>query len=107
MLTIIKTFAKSSPVSTYFILTFTISWGGLLLVSGGPDGFPTTKEQFEKQLPVFIPLVLVGPSVSSILLTFFISGRVGARKVLSRMLRWQVGVCWRYGLALLTAPVVY
>lgn len=105
MSTIIKTFTESRPVLTYFVLTFAISWGGLLLVSGGPGGFPSTKEQFEKQLPVFIPLVLAGPSVASILLIVLVSGRVGARKVLSRLLRWQVGVRW-YGLALLTAPVV-
>ena len=105
MSAIINTFTERHPVSTYFILTFTISWGGLLLVSGGHGGFPTTKEQFEKQLPVFIPLVIAGPSVASILLTVLVSGKVGARKVLSRLLVWKVGVRW-YGLALLTAPVV-
>jgi hypothetical protein len=49
------------PVPTYFALTFAISWGGVLLVIGGPRGIPGTREQFEKLLPFAILAMLAGP----------------------------------------------
>jgi membrane protease YdiL (CAAX protease family) len=105
IMTTIKTFIKKHSVPTYFALTFAISWGGLLLVSGGPGGFPDTKEQFERQLPLFIPLLLAGPSVAGILLTILADGRAGFRELLSRLCRWRVGIRW-YAVAFLTAPLV-
>lgn len=30
---------KQYSVSTYFVLTFAISWGGFILALGGPAGF--------------------------------------------------------------------
>lgn len=101
----IKAFIKNHPVLTYFTLTFAISWGGLFLVSGGPGGFPHTKEQFERLLPLFIPLVLAGPSLSCILLTALVSGREGFRELFSRLFKWRVRACW-YAAALLIGPLV-
>ncbi len=104
-MTTINAFIKRHPVLTYFTLTFAISWGGLLLVSGGPDGFPNTKEQFERLLPLFIPVVLAGPSVAGILLTALVYGRGGFRGLLSRLFMWRVGIRW-HAVAFLTAPLV-
>ncbi len=95
---------KRHPVSTYFALTFAISWGGVLIVVG-PGGIPGTKEQFETLLPIAILAMLAGPSVSGILLTALIHGRAGLRDFLSRLLKWRVGVRW-YAAALLTAPLL-
>lgn len=95
----------SAPILIYFALTFVISWGGLLLVSGGPDGFPHSKEEFQNLLPIFIPIVLAGPSVACLLLTALVSGKAGFRELLSRLLRWRVGVRY-YAMALLIAPLV-
>jgi CAAX protease family protein len=105
IMTTIRAFIKRHPVLTYFILAFAISWGGLFLGSGGPSGFPNTKEQFEKMLTLFIPVVLAGPSVAGILLTALIYGRTGFRELLSRLFRWRVGVRW-YAVAFLTGPLV-
>jgi hypothetical protein len=41
----IKAFIKSYPVLTYFVLAFTITWGGIVLAVG-PSGIPATKDQF-------------------------------------------------------------
>jgi uncharacterized protein len=50
--------------------------------------------------------VLVGPSVSGILLTGLVHGRAGFRDLFIRMRRWRVGSRW-YAVALLTAPLVF
>ena len=42
----INAFIKRHPVPTYFVLTFAISWGGILLVIFRTGGIPVTKEQF-------------------------------------------------------------
>ncbi|MFX1521169.1 MAG: CPBP family intramembrane glutamic endopeptidase [Promethearchaeota archaeon] len=101
----IKEFVKRHPVSIYFALTFAISWGGVLLVIGGPGEIPGTPEQFEMLLPVAILAMLAGPPVAGLLLTGLVYGRVGFRKLLSRLLRWRVGAHW-YAIALLTAPLL-
>ena len=35
----LKIFIRNHPLVTYFALTFAISWGGVLLVIGGPAAF--------------------------------------------------------------------
>ncbi len=105
-MTILKVFLMRHPVSTYFILTFAISWGGVLLVIGGPGGIPGTTEQFQRLLPMAIVAMLAGPSVASLLMTGLVDGKAGFRTVLARLLRWRVGMRW-YAVALLSAPLVF
>ncbi len=102
----IKAYIKIHPMAAYFVLTFAISWGGILLVIGGPGGIPGTPEQFQRLMPLAIPAMLGGPSIAGLLLTGLVSGRAGFRELLSRLLRWRVGAGW-YAMALLTAPLVY
>jgi len=101
----IKDFIKSHQVLSYFVLTFTISWGGVLLVIAGFGGIPTTKEQFAASIPFAILVMLGGPSVASILLTSLVNGRAGFRQLRSRLLKWRVSFLW-YAIALLTGPLV-
>ena len=103
-MTTIKGFFKRHPVLTYFVLTFVISWGGVLIL-GAPRGMPTTSEQFQKLWPIVFLLFFLGPSIASILLTGLVYGRTGFRELLSRLLRWRVGTRW-YAVALLTAPLL-
>jgi membrane protease YdiL (CAAX protease family) len=90
---------------TYYALTFTISWGGILLVIGGPGGIPGTPDQFKTMLPFLIVAMLGGPSAAGILLTGIAYGRIGYRELLSRLLRWRFSIRW-YMVALLTAPLL-
>jgi membrane protease YdiL (CAAX protease family) len=102
----ITAFIKRHPLLTFYALVFAISWGGILMVVGGPDGYPGTPEQVA-QLFLFVMLAwLAGPSVASLLVTGLVDGRAGLRELLSRLLKWRVGACW-YAIAFLTAPLVY
>jgi membrane protease YdiL (CAAX protease family) len=100
-----KVFIRKHPVLAYFVLTFVISWGGVLLVIGGPGRIMRTSEQFETLLPAVILALLTGPSVSGVLLTVFVYGRKGLRELLSRLLKWRVGIRW-YAIVLLAAPLL-
>jgi|SRR5215212_7496406 len=103
----IKALVKSHPVVSYFALVFAISWGGVLTVVGvGPGGFPGTKEQSEMLFPFVYLAMLVGPSVTGIVLTGLLYGRSGLRELLSRLLKWRVGARWQ-AVAILTAPLLY
>jgi membrane protease YdiL (CAAX protease family) len=103
-MTTIKAFIKRNPVLTYFIITFVISWGAVLIMIGY-KGMPTTKEQLDAQLPVAILAMLGGPSIAGLLMTGLVNGRAGFRNLLSRLLKWRVSFCW-YAVALLTGPLV-
>jgi uncharacterized protein len=100
----IEAFIKRHPVPIYYALVFAISWGGMLMAVG-PSGFFSTKAN-PVVLAQFVYLAaLAGPSVAGILMTGLLQGRAGLRKLLSRLLRWRVGVRW-YLVALLTAPLL-
>jgi membrane protease YdiL (CAAX protease family) len=91
-------------VLAYYLLVFAISWGGILIVLG-PGGFLGTAVTAQTQLFVGGPISLLGPSISGLLLTGLIYGKPGLRRLLSRLLKWRVGLGW-YALALLTAPLL-
>jgi membrane protease YdiL (CAAX protease family) len=101
----IKAFIKSHPLLSFYTLAFAITWG-LFVLAVGPDGIPATKEEFTTLPLGAILAVLVGPSVSGIVLTGLVHGRAGFRDLFIRMRRWRVGARW-YAVALLTAPLVF
>jgi hypothetical protein len=70
----------------------------------GPGGFLGTEEVSEVLFLIVVLATLAGPSVAGILLTGLVYGKAGFRDLLSRLLRWRVGVRW-YAVALLTAPL--
>lgn len=100
----VKAFIQRHPVSTYFALTFAISWGGFLGVVG-PHGFPGTPGQLKTLMPIAVAVMIVGPSVAGPLLTGLAYGRAGLRELLSRLLKWRVSARW-YASALLIAPTL-
>jgi membrane protease YdiL (CAAX protease family) len=100
----IKTFITQHPVLSYFVLTFAISWGGLLLVIGGPSHIPASPEEIARIFPVAYLATVAGPSLTALFLTGLVSGWAGFRDLVSRLLRWRVGLRW-YAVAFLTAPL--
>jgi membrane protease YdiL (CAAX protease family) len=99
-------FIKRHPVLTFYALAFALSWGGILIVVGGPGGYPGTPEHVAQLFLFVMPAWLAGPSVASLLVTGLVDGRAGLRALRSRLLTWRVGARW-YAVALLTAPLVY
>jgi uncharacterized protein len=95
---------RRHPVAAYFVLTFAISWGGMLAVLA-PGGIPDAQEEFARVIPYAIAVMLLGPSLAGLFLTAFLDGRRGFRALLSRLLHWRVSPRW-YAVALLLAPVV-
>ena len=103
-MTATKTFVIRHPVVTYFVLTFLISWGGILVVLG-PGAFTGGTAPTEGLLPLVYLAMFAGPSIAGILMTGLVDGRAGFRDLHSRLLRWRLPVRW-YVVALLTAPLV-
>ena len=99
-------FTFPHPVLAYYALTFAISWGGVLMVVGGPGGIPATSDQIARLMPLAIVFMLFGPSIAGVLMTALVDGKKGLHELLSHLLMWRVGAPW-YAVALLTAPVVY
>lgn len=103
-MTRVKAFIENRPVLAYFVLTFVVSWGGVLIL-GAPHGMPTTSEQFEQLYPIVFLPYLLGPVLSGTLLTGLLDGKAGFQRFLARLIRWQVKPRW-YALAILTAPLL-
>lgn len=103
-MTKVKSFIKNQSVLSYFILTFVISWGGVIIL-GTPYGMPTTREHFDKLYPIVLLPYLLGPVMSSILLICLVDGKSGFKKLLSGMIRWRVGAQW-YAISIFTAPIL-
>lgn len=103
---IASAFIKRHPETAYFILTFLISWGGLLVVIGGPEGISGPTERFESLLPIVILALLAGPCLAGILLTGLFDGRKGLRELRSQLLKWRLGARW-YAIAILAAPLLF
>ena len=98
----LNSLALRHPVIAYYVVTFVISWGGLVLLLGGLNHISSQSTNFP-----FLPLYLVtvaGPSIGGILLTGLFDGKKGYRDFLSRLIKWRVNGKW-YATAFLIAPV--
>ena len=104
-MTTIKAFVERHPLLSFYALAFAITWGGLIMVVGGPSEILGTLQLLGKRLALVMLAWLAGPSVASILMTGLVHGRAGFRDLLTRMTRWRVGARW-YAVALLTAPLL-
>ena len=101
---ITRTFITRHAVLTYYVLVFTISWGGILAVVG-PAGILGAKYDPRALTQFVYVAALAGPSVAGVLVTGLVAGWPGFREILSRLCKWRVGVRW-YTVALSTAPLL-
>jgi uncharacterized protein len=100
-----KGFIKRHPVLSYYLLVFTISWGGILILIGGPGHIPGTVEQTAR---LFVPALLImfaGPFISGILMNFLLDGKKGLIELVSQFLHWRTEGRW-YAIAFLTGPML-
>jgi membrane protease YdiL (CAAX protease family) len=99
----IRSLIQRYPVASYFVLAYLISWGGSFTI-GGPKflrGDPLGLED----ILLMGPLVLAGPFLAGIAMTYLVDGRTGFRDLFSRLLLWRVGMRW-YAAALLIFPIL-
>jgi membrane protease YdiL (CAAX protease family) len=100
----LRALVRRHPLAVYFVLAYTVSWAGILLVAA-PGGVPAAPEAVAGLLPLVFLAMVAGPSLAGLLLTALIDGRDGLRALLSRLTRWRVAPFW-YAAALLTAPAL-
>jgi membrane protease YdiL (CAAX protease family) len=100
----IQAYIKRHPLLSYYVLTFAISWGAVLVMIAF-SGMPRTAKEMETFMPVVIPAQLLGPSVSGLLMIGLVDGRAGYRGLWSRLRRWRAGIHW-YAIAVLAGPLI-
>ena len=99
-------FVREHSLLCFFLLTFGLSWAGMLAaVLLSPGGLATTPDQLQESLGVAIAGMLLGPLVAGLVMTWLADGRGGFHELRIRLTRWRVGLRW-YAFALLVAPVV-
>lgn len=80
------------PVASYFALTFAVSWTGALLVTAPHLLRGETIPKMSGLL--MFPVMLVGPSLVGILMTWFTGERKGLSNLFARMRRVRVPARW-------------
>jgi membrane protease YdiL (CAAX protease family) len=101
----VRTLVSAHAVLGYFVLTFVISWSGILLVIGGPASIPGAAAQTSPLFPFVYLAMLAGPSTAGVLMTWWLRGRAGLRELSASVADWRVAPRW-YAVALFTAPAL-
>lgn len=78
------------PVTSFLMLAYGISWGGILIVMGATDFNLLALRPLDTGL-VFV-LMLLGPSTSGLALTALLEGKQGIHRLGSRLTHWRVGL---------------
>ena len=98
-------FVRQHSLLAFFVLTFALSWAGMLAaVLLSPGGLSTTPEQLQQSLALAIVGMLLGPLIAGLLMTWLVDGRSGLHELRLRLTKARVGLRW-YAVALLVAPV--
>jgi membrane protease YdiL (CAAX protease family) len=92
------------PVATYFLLTFALSWGVIVALTGG-EQLSSDDALSDPRFLIAVMLAPMAPAVASLLLTRMLDGRDGLRSLGSHLRKWRVGERW-YAAALVPAPLV-
>ncbi len=101
---IMKSWLRRRPLLAFFTLAFGISWGGILIIAAA-IGFDIAAPTTPLATVLFFVAMLLGPSVSGLMLTALMEGRAGLGDLRARLRRWRVGASW-CAVALLTAPML-
>jgi uncharacterized protein len=96
---------KRHTVLLYFLLTFLISWGGIIFSIGGFRQLIVPTDKFDTLLPLVILAVLAGPSLAGILATVLSHGKDGLKEYKTHLFRRTTGAGW-YAIALLVGPLI-
>lgn len=94
---------RRHPLTGYFTLAFGVSWSGILIILAA-GGFGLSP-MLPLEAGLILLSMLLGPSLSGLILTAFLEGRAGLGELGARLINWRVGFRW-YAVALLTIPTV-
>ncbi|MBG6129423.1 membrane protease YdiL (CAAX protease family) [Aquimarina sp. EL_43] len=89
----------------YFLLTFLISWTGLVFIMG-IDGFTGQKEVPDSQIPLLFLAMCAGPFIAGLLVNYFENGKASFKQLITRIGKWKVSTQW-YAIALFSAPLLF
>ena len=102
-MTALRSRCERSPLLGYCVLSYGISWGGILVVLAFTGFDLATLRPLDTGL-IFV-VMLLGPSTAGLAMTALLDGRRGLRELVSSLARWRVSGRW-YGIALLTMPLL-
>jgi uncharacterized protein len=83
---------KRHPLITFFVLAYVLAWWIWIL--------------YAFNITFLGPIFALGPFLAAIIVTMLTRGTAGLKALLSRMVRWRVGLRW-YAAALLLPVAVY
>ena len=83
---------KKYPVASYYLMTLLISWGGLVLMVGGPE-YVSSQQSQTPFLPLYL-ITVAGPFLSGIIMTGLINGKEGYRNFFHRLVKWRLPLKW-------------
>jgi CAAX protease family protein len=84
---------KRRPLLAFFALTFGLTWGLGVCFALFPAQLTAMFGKVSVTNPLFI-LAVYAPGISAIVVTGFIDGADGIGRLLSRFLRWRIGIQW-------------
>ncbi|MBN2423667.1 MAG: CPBP family intramembrane metalloprotease [Calditrichaceae bacterium] len=97
-------YIKNHPLISYFVLTFVLSWSGIIFAAFFM-GMPTTSKQFTEDGPLALLPFLFAPTIVSLVLTGIVHGKNGFKELKSGFLKWKVNLRW-YIFALFLLPAI-
>jgi membrane protease YdiL (CAAX protease family) len=84
---------KRRPLLAFFALTFGLTWGLGACFALFPAQLTAVFGKVSVTNPLFM-LAVYAPSISAVVVTGFIDGAAGIRRLLGGFLRWRIGIQW-------------
>jgi membrane protease YdiL (CAAX protease family) len=95
---------KRHQVTSFFIITFAITWGIGVLAILFPEQFISLFGELNYWNPVAL-FAIAAPTISATILTAAWQGKAGLRELYSRLIRWRFGIQW-YAFIFLVIPLL-
>jgi uncharacterized protein len=86
-------FVKQHSLLIFFFLAFALSWWLWIFYPG-------------RHIRIPVPLLPCGPSLAALLVAAITGGKTSLKSLLSRLIRWRVGISW-YLIALIVPFAIY
>jgi membrane protease YdiL (CAAX protease family) len=84
---------RKHPLLAFFLLTFSITWGIGACFALFPERLVALFGEMSVANPLFL-IAVFAPSLSALIVTAITDGTAGLRDLLSRLVRWRVGLRW-------------